>query len=244
MVSLCCSVHELSWHKATKWSSCDALTFLLMFRDVSNGFWMCSGATSGLFCSLPWRVGGRTTLADHHSGGVYVQCMLQSIYLIGHGFSSLLLYLGHWRSSTHDDRDIDKALEYVLTSGKWGWFKKNNEMRECVWCENLLCTPNPLATEANVIRDFAWSHGRFGDHLCVGSKTSQEPSTVLCMRCPDSRGYGQKMMAAWSHNSDVEEWTSELQHSKADLWLLLLQWKPAAMGHGHSKLPLLWQTWY
>lgn len=52
--------------------------------------------------------------------GVYVQCMLQSIYLIGHGFSSLLLYLGHWKSSTHDDRDIDKALEYILTSGKWG----------------------------------------------------------------------------------------------------------------------------
>lgn len=49
------SCQEHSWHKATKRSSWVALTFLLTLRELSNGFWMCSGDTSGLFCSRPWR---------------------------------------------------------------------------------------------------------------------------------------------------------------------------------------------
>lgn len=57
MVSLCCSSHDVSWHKAMKRSNCELLTFLLMFREDSNGFWMCNGVTSGLWCSLPCRRG-------------------------------------------------------------------------------------------------------------------------------------------------------------------------------------------
>lgn len=57
MVSLCCSSHDVSWHEEMKRSNCELLTFLLTFREGSNGFWMYSGATSGLCCSLPWRRG-------------------------------------------------------------------------------------------------------------------------------------------------------------------------------------------
>lgn len=44
----------LSWQSFTKRSSCVALTFLLTFRVVSNGFWMYRAVVSGLVCSFPW----------------------------------------------------------------------------------------------------------------------------------------------------------------------------------------------
>lgn len=51
-----CKIQALSLASSTNFCSWLWLTFLLMLREVSNGFWMCSGEDSGLFCSLPCRI--------------------------------------------------------------------------------------------------------------------------------------------------------------------------------------------
>lgn len=55
--SPCWRSHALSRQSTTKRSSCVALTFLLMFRVISNGFWMYKGDVSGLISSFPCRKG-------------------------------------------------------------------------------------------------------------------------------------------------------------------------------------------
>lgn len=55
--SPCWRSHALSRQSPTKRSSCVALTFLLMFRVISNGFWMYKADVSGLISSFPCRKG-------------------------------------------------------------------------------------------------------------------------------------------------------------------------------------------
>lgn len=49
-------IQALSLARSTNFCSWLWFTFLLMLREVSKGFWMCSGEHSGLFCSLPYRL--------------------------------------------------------------------------------------------------------------------------------------------------------------------------------------------
>lgn len=49
-------IQALSLARSTNFCSWLWLTFLLMLREVSKGFWMCNGEDSGLFCSLPYRL--------------------------------------------------------------------------------------------------------------------------------------------------------------------------------------------
>lgn len=50
-----CKIQALSLARSTNFCSWLWLTFLLTLREVSKGFWMCSGEDSGLFCSFPCR---------------------------------------------------------------------------------------------------------------------------------------------------------------------------------------------
>lgn len=54
-LSSCSKIQALSLANSTNFCSWLWLTFLLMLRDVSKGFWMYRGEESGLFCSLPYR---------------------------------------------------------------------------------------------------------------------------------------------------------------------------------------------
>lgn len=85
---------------------CVVLMFVLTIREVWNGLYICRQATTGLFSFFCPRVGGRgqcwqlithscVAAAAAISSVLYGQYMLWSIYLVGHGFSCLLLYLGH-----------------------------------------------------------------------------------------------------------------------------------------------------
>lgn len=61
-----CKIQALSLARSTNFCSWLWLTFLLMLREVSKGFWMCNGEGSGLFCSLPYRIlQGRKNIYIH-----------------------------------------------------------------------------------------------------------------------------------------------------------------------------------
>lgn len=75
--------------------------------------------------------------------------------------------------------------------------------------------PNALVTVAYMIDMTVYSQGHPTNYLHARSKKSQEPPAVQCMRCSDSKGYGDEDGSI--KLSVREERTAELQHSKGDL---------------------------